>query len=156
MADFGCFGAMILLMIVAASILLKISCWLFNKIAGANSAVPRPPLQKAMGIVIVTAVAQSIATYLLGKALGSAAAISLPSLPLPLQIIGVLFVPLLLSFLLGLIVQAWMLQLMLPTSFGRGFGVSVVQVVIVFLFFSAAFGALYMGLSMMGFGPRSM
>lgn len=144
---YGCMGA---------SILLKISCWLYNKIAGPNAAVTSPTLHKAIGIVLVTAVAHSIATYGLTWALGSAAAVNLPQLPLLVQVLGAILIPLLLSFLLSLFVQALMLKLMLPTTFSRGFAVSIVQMVIFFLFFSALSGVLYFVLMSMGFGPRRM
>jgi hypothetical protein len=99
------------------AVILRAACWLYNKIAGgpnSASAVPEPDFGKAILICFVTALVNSGIQLVLGLVASQmGAATNLISLPI--------------SF----IVMAAMLTSMLPTTFGRGLLVALLEFVVI-------------------------
>lgn len=120
----GMIGGLLIGTLVGA-VLLRAGISLFNSLAGARHdperQVPEPDTGKAMGIVFATMLVQigiQIALQLAGVRL---------EVPNPaMQPIA----DMLISFPVGMIVMAFMLQFMLPTTFVRGLLVSLCYMVV--------------------------
>ena len=115
-------GFALLFGILAGAVILRAACALFNKMASAGNGVPAPSFGKALGITALTMIANAIAGVLLGIVLaGGALAAGQANNP------AVQAVPTLASIPVGLLVMAGLLTAMLPTSFGRGLLVALIQ-----------------------------
>lgn len=147
---YGCLGFTILMYLIVVGILLKIACWLYSRFAGPVAAVPPLQLLPAMKVILFTGVLQAILTAILSQVLGKATAITLPKFPESMQILGVVLVPNAISLIVGVFLEAWLLQILLRTSYARGLKIAVLHVVVIVFFFSVTFAALITGLSQLG------
>lgn len=106
------------------AIILRAACWLYNKMAAPESAVPDPSFLKAMGIALVAMIVQVIIGFGMGLVLGvagTAAGMNEQAIQLISAVLGI---P------VGLFVSAGTFTLMLPTTFLRGLAVAALQIVI--------------------------
>lgn len=114
-------GALVIGTLVAA-IMLRAAVSLYNKMAGgANSpsAVPEPPMGKAMGVAIVTTFVNFVVASIVHLVIGWAAAAE------SARDGGVNVTAQLVSLSIGVLVMAGLLSALLPTTFGRGIVVTL-------------------------------
>jgi hypothetical protein len=123
------------------AIILRAACWLYNKLAGgpgSPSAVPEPTMGSALGIAFVTMLVQFGVGMVLGL-LGAAA----QSSPLVINLI---------SMPISFLVSAWMISLLLPTTFPRAllvalleFVIGIIIAVVLVMIFALVFGVMLAG-----------
>jgi hypothetical protein len=128
---FLCFLAVgILIGTLIGAVILRAACALYNAMAGGKGSpyrVPEPELGKAMGIVLVTALINIAASFVLGLAVGGGAAATGTGVEGPALLLQLVSLP------LSLLVMAAMLTAMLPTTFGRGILVALCNLLITIL-----------------------
>lgn len=116
--------------VLIGAVILRAAIALYNAMAGgadSPSGVPEPDFGKAMLIVFVTALVNVGVGLLIGFVFGFGAAagrMNQQSAGLIAQLV---------SLPVGLLVQAGMLTAMLPTTFGRGILVALLNMVIVII-----------------------
>ena len=113
---------------VIGAVFLRAAIALYNKLAGGDSSassVPRPTFGQAMWISYATCVAQMMVGFFIGGLTGTRA-------PVPrADEEGVNVDGLLISVLIGLLIQAVILCEKLPTTFGRAILVTLCDLLIV-------------------------
>jgi hypothetical protein len=115
-------GLVIFLPIAAliTAVMVRAACSFFNKLAGADRAVPEPSFPKALGIAVVGMVTNVVVSTLLGLVLGVAGhAAQLNAGPTEL-IANLISIP------VSFFVLGGILTVMLPTSFQRGLLVALI------------------------------
>ncbi len=112
-------------LLVGEAAILRVSCWLFNKFAGgpgSPGSVPQPNFGKACVIALVAWIVQGVASFGVGLAVGPGGAAAGAN-----HIIAMLV-----SVPIAFIVFAALVSTMLPTTFGRAFGVALCNYLILF------------------------
>jgi hypothetical protein len=119
-------GGILIVGTLIGAVILRAACSLFNKMAGQDRAVPEPSFGKALGITVVSMIANMAVGFMVGIVIGGGGAAAGAN-PQHVQIISTLV-----SLPVGFLVMSGMLTLMLPTSFGRGMLVALLQYAISF------------------------
>jgi hypothetical protein len=127
-------GGMICGMVIAVSIIslvgavvLRASCWLFNKFAGgpgAPNSVPEPSLGKACVIALVTAIVQQVVGFVVGLIVGAGGVAAGANQQ------ATTVAAMLVSIPIGFLVFAGLVSVLLPTTIGRAFGVALCEFLI--------------------------
>jgi hypothetical protein len=124
----------ILIFTLIGAVMLRAAIALYNLMAGGSgspSSVPEPPMGKAMGITLVTAIVNYAVQYVI-KQVG---------LQAPGGLNALLFF-MALSFVASLIVMAIMLTTMLPTSVGRAILVTLCYLLVCIILAAAIIAVL--------------
>jgi hypothetical protein len=109
-----------------------------------HRAVPMPPLGKAMAIAFAVGVANFLSIVALGLMFGAASAAGItPAIQSRLAASPADQVRGLIAIAVSFLVQAGMLSLLLPTSFGRACLVQVLNWAVYFLIVAAAMTAIF-------------
>ena len=119
------------------AVILRAAISLFNKFAGFGDdhpdKVPEPTMMKAMGIVLIT----GVANWIVGSVIGAVGASVLQSMSEPWHTL----IPSLLALPFSFLVSAGVLTGLLPTTFKRGVGVAACEYLVAILV-GAAIGIL--------------
>jgi len=139
----GAIGGMLLglLMIVAlGAIVLRGAVALFNLLAGGDKAahaVPRPTFLKAMGIAFLTFGANTIVRALIG----ATASVAAPSMRGGIG--AMLGLSQIASLAAGAFVMSGLLTVLLPTTFGRAFLITLCNYFIWLIVIAIFFGVMF-------------
>jgi hypothetical protein len=113
--------------VVIGAVILRAACSLFNKMASPQNGVPEPGFGKALGIVVLNAIASAAAGFPVGMIVGLWGQASGIDEKTTQAVAGLISLP------IGFLVMGGLLTLMLPTSFGRALLVTLLQYVVIFL-----------------------
>lgn len=130
---------MIFLIVLAiVALILKLSVFICNQVAGANSPkskayIPQPSLLSAMGIVVVGFIATFIVVFCILLFLGVITSLSLGDVVSDTAAVQIQIGFWLISHAASLFIMTYVLHFMLPTSLDRAIYVNLCYTAIVFL-----------------------
>ncbi|MFO0863877.1 MAG: hypothetical protein U0744_04330 [Gemmataceae bacterium] len=128
------------------AVILRAAIAIYQLLSGGSQsphAVPEPSFGKSMGIMLIVALAQFAANFIIGMALGAGAqATGGPAPGMGLAAAGG-------SFVISLLLMSLLLTAMLPTTLPRAFLVTLLYLVVCILVGIVLFGVLMLvGVSM--------
>lgn len=111
--------------LLVGAVIFRAACSIYNRLCQPENRVPDPSFGKAMLIAFVSGVAQNIVGVVIGFAIGIASAGVGLDEDVASIAAGLVSIPF--SLLISAAINAWLL----PTTFGRGLMVALVQLAIV-------------------------
>lgn len=113
--------------VLIGAVIFRAAVSLTNKFLGSTGAVPEPPFNRAVVIVLITTIVNMIGSFVAGVAAGAGAAAAdagESSAKIAAQLI---------SLPIGFFIASGIYSAMLPTSFGKAMLVTVCQYIIIIL-----------------------